>query len=373
MASSGYPHGFSANNSKAEYVAKGLMESGMDVTMLDEIFGSSEYDKMEYGVSDTGIPYYILPKRGHKLKALPGNIKLVWRILKDKRIDDGNHLLLSMEYYPFYFLIIVIASLLGYKRSALFHEWHVGFSNLPLWKKIEANLRDRTFGFFLDLLFPISHFLVDKSKHFRKPFYLLPILGDFSRIPTEYDMKDHFAYCCSAEYLLRCSLVLDAFKKLLVTHPHINLIIILTGYYWKKKEVDTLVQTYNLGANITIKTKIPQEELFQIYDSSIGLLIPLDPNSLQDKARFSQKIAEYVATKRPIITSNVGEIPYYFKSNVSAMVVNYTADEYSEAMLKLCDDTAFADYVGINGYKVGVQYFDYKKVGKDIAEAIRNL
>lgn len=40
---------------------------------------------------------------------------------------------------------------------------------------------------------------------------------------------------------------------------------------------------------VIFKHQIPYEELMDIYKSSLGLLIPLDPDSVQDKARFSQK------------------------------------------------------------------------------------
>ena len=70
--------------------------------------------------------------------------------------------------------------------------------------------------------------------------------------------------------------------------------------------------------------QIPYVELIEIYESSLGLLIPLDPNSLADIARFSQKIAEYLSSSRPVITNNVGEIPYYFtdrKDIIISMII----------------------------------------------------
>ena len=78
----------------------------------------------------------------------------------------------------------------------------------------------------------------------------------------------------------------------------------------------------------------------------MGLLIPLDPNSLADIARFSQKIAEYVSTSRPIITSNVGEIPYYFKDKENAIICEYSAKSYADAMLLLQNDGTLANVLG---------------------------
>ena len=373
MVSSGYPHNFSANNSKGEFVALGLQEAGCDVAIMDDLFGTKGFVSIEQGVSNKGIQYIIFPRKGHKLVSFFHVIPLIWKFMKERKQADGNHLLMGMHQYPFYFVIILIAVLLGYKRSTLFHEWHAGFKNQKWWRMIEANIKDRTFGYFLNLIFPISHYLKDKSKHFNKPTMLLPILADFRRTPNKQMTDRHFSYCCGSEYLLRSKLILDAFNKLHSDYPDVKLTLILSGYNWKKKEVDNLIEQYHCKNSIIIRTCVPQEELFNIYDTSIGLLIPLDPNSLQDKARFSQKIAEYVATKRPIITSPVGEIPFYFKNRESAMIVDYTAEGYYEAMKDLLENTAFSDRVGEGGYNIGLYYFDYHIVGKKIKQAIQTL
>lgn len=373
MVSSGYPNIFSPNNTKAEFIAKGLLSAGIDVMIVDEIFGSFGQKEKEMGISDAGVPFIVLPRNKRRLNYLPLNVVSIWHLLKERKQNDGNHIVMGMSYYPFYFIVVFMAMLLGYKRSALFHEWHIGFKDLPLWKKIEANVRDRTFGYFLNVVFPISHFLVEKSKHFHRPIAVLPILGDFSRVPMVCKMRYYFSYCCSVEYLLRCPLVLDAFAILVQTNPKVKLILVLSGYDWKRKEIDSLISEYSLSNNVIIRTKVPQEELYQIYECSIGLLIPLDPNSLQDKARFSQKIAEYVATKRPIITSAVGEIPYYFKNEESAIIADYTVGGYHKAMEKLLLNPELADKVGEGGYVVGASNFDYKVVGKQIAQIIKSI
>ena len=80
---------------------------------------------------------------------------------------------------------------------------------------------------------------------------------------------------------------------------------------------------------------------------------------MQDKARFSQKIAEYIGSQRPIITNNVGEIPYYFMNEKSALIVNYTSEAFAEGMIKLIQDPYLADKIGNEGYNIGIQHFEY--------------
>jgi hypothetical protein len=116
--------------------------------------------------------------------------------------------------------------------------------------------------------------------------------------------------------------------------------------FGKEKEIEELqkyIDTLNSKANIFIKSKIPQKELMQLYRTSRALIIPLDPNNIADKARFSQKIAEYLSCARPIITNNVGEIPYYLQDRKDALIVDYSVEEFTGAMKYVFDNEEDAE------------------------------
>lgn len=370
MVSDRYPHKFTANNIKAELVAMGLQEAGCKVAMLDGLWGSKGYSKPEYGTSEKGIDYCILPRIG-KYSAFIHNIPIIWRYLKERRDEDGNHLCMSLTIYPFFFIIWGMAVLLGYKRSNLFHEWDPSCFKKYSLMWFEAEVRGYTFGWFLNYIFPISHVLGKKCAFFRRRTFTIPVLASYDRNVKLCGQKVSFTFCGNAGYLVRNSLVLDAFKNIVSKNQDVKLNLVLFGLESSMSAVKTIVKTMGIEESVCIFTQIPQQELYDIYDSSIGLLIPLNPDNMQDHARFSQKIAEYVASKRPIITSNVGEIPYYFENGKNALVVDYNAESYSNAMLKLIDDSRFADELGEAGYMVGIQYFDYKKCGRELANFIK--
>lgn len=370
MVCSGYPHKFSANNSKSEFIARGLLANGCRVAMCDGIFGSKGFDKPEYGTSDSGVDYCIAPMIG-KYRAIFHAIPVVWNYLKERKVKgDINHVILPVTQYPFFFVYWLMAILLGYKRSALFHEWHGSLGKSKL-KRLEGYIRDFTFGYFLNTIFPISHFLDCKSVHFHRKKMILPIMAAFDREPEYCANRTHFAYCCGGPYLMRNPLVLDAFTKVHDEFPEIKLVLIISGNKKQLDDVYSLIDTYDLKDSIIVKNQIPQSELYHIYDSAIGLLIPMDPANLQDKARFSQKIAEYIATKRPIITSEAGEIPYYFENNESAVIVPFSVDGYYQGMKTLISDSEFANNVGNSGYVVGLNNFDYKVVAGKMIEYMK--
>lgn len=373
MVSDGYPFKFTANNSKGEFIALGLKEAGCTVTMIDNMHGSKGVSSIQQGVSSSGIPYVIFPRIG-KYTAFLRNIPRVWSILKTlKHKNDKNHLLMGMMDYPLFIIVALMGMTLGYKRSTLFHEWHIGIKQTNYFWKIEAYIKDKTFGYFLNAIFPIGHYLQQKALRFKKPMLLVPVLASFERQVNYHTPKNYFTFCGHATYLLRNQIIINAFGEVVKKYPTIKLKLILVGTETQKAEVQKILENKGISNSVQIKSKLPQNELYSIYDSSLGLLIPLNPDNLQDKARFSQKIAEYTTSHRPIITSNVGEIPYYFKNNESAIIVPFTTEGYVNGMSSLIENINNSNMIGENGYQVGISHFNYKTVGKQIKDFISNL
>lgn len=375
MVSDGYPIKFSANNTKGEFIAMGLKEAGCRVAMLDEIYGTKGLTECKIGISDSGIDYLLMPRIG-RLTAPLHTIPMIWKYLCNRKVKGGqNHIIIGMKKYPLYIIICFMACLQGYSRSSLFHEWHIqmGYKKARMFS--EPWWKDMTFGYLLNCIFPIGHFLEEKAKMFKKPMMTVPVMGGYERKPFIPEFRNTFTYCCGAGYLLHNTLVLDAFRKLIVEDSlrDLKLLLVLVGNAEDIKSVRKMIEMYHLNGHVIIKSQLSQADLYRSFDESIGLLIPLDPDSLQDVARFSQKIAEYVASKRPIITSDVGEIPYYFKDKESAVIVPFSVEGYYEGMKMLADDPAIADKIGEEGYEIGCQFFDYKAVGNKMKELLESL
>lgn len=375
MVSDGYPIKFSANNTKGEYIAMGLKKAGCKVAMLDEFYGTKGVLTAVKGVSGRGIEYLLLPRIG-RMKAPFYTLPKIWNYLRERKEKNGkNHIIIGMKFFPLYILICLMAWLQGYTRSSLFHEWHISFGSKTKRWFSESWLKDKTFGYLLNGIFPIGHFLKNKARKFGKPMMLVPVMGEYDRPSKLYNNPNAFTYCCGAAYLLRNRLVLDSFKMLISEKEFSDrlLILVLIGKSEELNAVNRLSIDMGISDNIIIKNQISQAELYNTFDSSIGLIIPLNPNNLQDIARFSQKIAEYVASKRPIITSSVGEIPYYFKDNESAKIVPFSVEGYFEGMKMLAENHILADKIGLGGYLVGHEKFDYEKIGEKMKTFIEGL
>lgn len=371
IVSEGYPQQFSANNAKAEFIARGLKYHGCTVTMIDVPLGTKGIKEQIKGVSDKDIKYYIFPRK-KQISTFFRNLFSIWKILKSEKQIKDNFVILGMTLYPAFIVTTIISSILGYKRTVLFHEWHIGMQHKKLLLKMEAWIKDRTFGYFVNGIFPISHFLYTKSMHFYKPQILLPIMASYDRVNYNYIQSYNFTYCGHAAYIIRNNLVLEAYQKVISTHPLTKLTLVLFGTDSQISDVRNMINKNRL-TSVRIISQIPQDELYKLYDNSLGLLIPLDPNNLQDKARFSQKIAEYIGSRRPIITNSAGEIPYYFKNNENAIIVDYNASSFANGMIKLIENPDIANKIGQKGYILGCKAFEYKKNAERIINFLKTI
>lgn len=374
IVSDGYPKKFSANNSKGEFIAMGLKACGCRVIMVDDAIGQKGLPAIEYGVSASGIEYYLLPRNGSKLHIVASNLKAIRRILRERYVaNEDNYCILGMSLFPILCDIALSAKSIGYKTTTLYHEWGPGMSHKNIFFKTEAYIKDAFFGYLLDCILPIGHFLEDKAKKFNKPMMILPVLGRFDRATTPYRNDIQFTYCGHIGYILRNQFILRAFSRLYTTIPHARLILVVVGNEYYFNQLHTLLQETGLHGGVEVKFQLSQEELYALYDSSLGLLLPLSPDNLQDKARFSQKTAEYVASKRPVITSECGEMPYYFKNRQSAVFANCDVDGYYEAMSYLATHVDEANRIGYAGYIIGKEQFDYLSIGARLAEFFKSI
>lgn len=355
-----YPNQFTAGNTKMEYMALGFKELGAKVTAINSIRGCTKEDKDESGISEKGIEYITF--NSHKTFKGIYRIKQTYKLLKAKKTDGHNAVIMATSRTFNMLTDIFIAKLAGYKTLFLFHEWRSALRMPTIFHKLDAWLKDRFVIRFFDAYLPISHFLLEKCNNVskKKKKLIVPIMADYTTVPTAQDIEPCFSYCCDVWYMMRHPMLLDAMDKLVKDYSNAKMVLILSG---NEKDIALFKESIKerlCASNIKIRTKVPFEDLNRIYSTSLGLIIPLDPNSIADIARFSQKIAEYIATGRPIITNAVGEIPYYFKNQESAYITDYTADGFYKAMNEIMEDREKASKIGHAGFMVGREHFDSK-------------
>ena len=90
----------------------------------------------------------------------------------------------------------------------------------------------------------------------------------------------------------------------------------------------------------------------------MALFIPLR-NTVQDIARFPNKICEYAACSGVIVTTNYGEIPYYFKDKINAVIAeDFTAESIAKQLDWLYNNPSALPSIKKESYLLGRNVFD---------------
>lgn len=357
-----YPVAFTAANTKVELMGRGLRALGNRVIVINSIIGRTTAQ----GAGSSGVLAYVsFPQRISKYWGWIFNIYSLLKLLrKHRRRNAKNIIVLGASYYFLFLIYVLLGRWLGYRLIVMFDEWHITGMETKISKKANAVMFDYTFGYFLDGILPISEYLESKAARFGKKQLRLPVLAEYSMLPDSPPSgrpHGYFLYCAHAGYLRVILVLLDALVKYAATGREESLMLILSGKAEQLDCVRSEIELRQLNSRVEVRTKVPFKELHELYQQALALLIPLDPDSIQDQARFSQKIAEYLAAARPIITTNVGEIPYYFTDCEDAVIASaHSSAGYAEAMLRVAADLEVASNIGCKGRALGERAFDYR-------------
>lgn len=335
--------------------------------------GNYEYLNYIYTTPTAYKPNTFIKRRYYKFIGRLNEFITLFKLSSKNKID-------ILLYYPdglFFDLVTyrIISKLYGTKLVSHYVEFRSSFERKVLsWKKINDVLFDKYFMYFVDGVIPISEFLFNKVKSTREDLQQLkiPPVIDFQVIsemkPKPKD-ENYFLYVGAAGYLEAIRIILDSFE--LINNNNFYLYLILHGKGLKliKQEI----KTHPKRKLIKVFSNLEYHELMSYNFNANALLIPLE-DSLKDTARFPQKICEYVASKSPIITTEAGEIKYFFQDGVNALISkNYNSKTFAEKMNFVIQNPERSKEIGHNGYKIGLDYFDSKQYKLKLEEFIQSI
>lgn len=368
-----YGFGFSANITKIGYMAKGLTEAGANCAIHNGIIGSLKVER-DQTVDVDGFLVTTFKKRGNQIFSSIRNLGRLYRYLKEEKEDNGeNVIVISFPLYHIFLLYWIVSKVLGYKFVAISHEWGPTLKESGKIKYWLCCLFAKTFGWYVDAILPISEYIIDKTKHFKKPYLKVPILAEFkNEKQSNTEKSNSILYCASVEYKRILIMLINAYKHYVENDGNMDMTLVLSGPEKMIEKMQEYIKVNGMHERITIKTKLPYKVLTEEFEKALALIIPLNPDYDQDKARFSQKIAEYLSSKSAILTNRVGEINYYFKEN-EIITCDYNEISFAEAFKWIEVHKEDCRIIGNNGYKRGETDFNYKSVGKDLRLFLESL
>lgn len=374
-ATYGFPYKFSAGNTKVEFMAKGLLENGAHVAVVNQPEGEINLNVLRDETTD-GIRHISFPRKKGKLLSSLLNSFALMKVLKTLKEKDAQNVLINdFSLFPTFLFHTFVARCYGYKTVSIFHEWHYSFPHKGI-KGVSNKMIDLYFGRFADGILPISKFLEEKAARFGKPMLKVPVLADFYAIKgNETDQaRGYFLFCGHSRFFRLIRIIIDAYQLFVSEKGSQDLVLVLGGEVADVDNVRCYVASLGLQNRIKILTQVPYSELINNYKHALALLIPLDPANKQDQARFSQKIAEYLSVGRPLITVNVGEVSNYFADKQNAFIAqDFNAAEFLKQLKFVSENVELADRVGLNGYNMGKEAFDYRPNGMNLYNFLKSI
>lgn len=125
--------------------------------------------------------------------------------------------------------------------------------------------------------------------------------------------------------------------------------------------------------NIIFIPKVPQEEVKNYYALSDVLVLPR-PYHVATEIAAPTKFPEYLAAGKPILTTNVGDVPHFVrKSHCGVVVKDNQFESLVEGILKFKKlEKVELKNMGVNSRKLAEKEFSIKKMADNLSDALEN-
>ena len=380
-----FPYGL-AEVQKMKLISKSLVNANTDVTVINrkgmhdhetvksiKVTGRWGKVKYIYACGSPLKPKSFFKRNIQKLIGVVNELKILNKLSKKGCLDAAIISSKEMSLIWYYYML---SKIFKFKTVLTYAEYNSAIKKEKNDKNyINQFLFDRYVFHFTDGVLPISEFLAEvvKAKAPGKPILKIPVLCDFEQFiaPKNLKAEKYFLFCGAANLEL-INFIIDAFD-LLKRPTDMKLYLVVNGKPDVLELLQTQINSRNCKDEIKSFSRLPYKRLVELYNNASALLIPLRPME-RDIARFPHKIGEYTASGNPIITTNIGEIKYYFKDLESALIAdNYDVKEFAQKMKFVIDHPEDASEIGLGGKKVGLQHFEYNSYGLKLKSFIGGL
>ncbi len=382
----GFPHGF-AEVQKIILISKSLILSGNNVTVIcrngfhnktdyPETSVSGIYENIRY-IYASGSCYRNKHFFKRRLNEIKGKINEFLLIRRYKQKDNLDYAILSTRSFYLVLYYKALSKIFGFKIVLNYVEYYSGMKKegLQIRQQVNDQLFDRYASKLSDGVFPISEFLVQHVKK-RCPnikYLKIPILTDLQKYKDleKLQSERYFLFCGHAAYQEIIEFIIDSFS--ILNDDSFFLYLIVNGSEGQIREIKRYINKNIKKDKIRIFSRLSEKKLYSFYRSAIALLIPLRP-TFQDSARFPHKTGEYLASGNPVISTNYGEMKYYFKDSENMLLAeSYDRKLFAEKMKFVISNPEEAKRIGRNGEAIASKIFNYVSMAPHINNFLNSV
>ena len=202
-------------------------------------------------------------------------------------------------------------------------------------------------------------------------YLVLPILVDTKEysICTQ-KIEKWVTFAAAPGYTKELVFILKAMMIVWNEFPDVELHL-LGGH--SKEQLLSYTDNNNISSKIVTHGYIHRAIYKAILSKSYVLLAPLF-NDTRSKARFPTKIGEYLATGRPVVTTEVGEVARYLSDSENCyLAAPDSPDSYADRIIEAFQSKTLANRIGVNGRQVAEECFDYRIHSNQLYNYFRSI
>jgi len=364
---------------------RGLKDNGCKIRVFllkGHAFGNFGHKKTMNNISEDGIPYTYLGFRYRPknmiFKLLEEFVSIACLIVllfsfagKSRRIK----LLVYNSEFQYNLPIYLVVKLLGIKRSVFVaeiidkSEYGTSFRRLV---RMGHLLNFKYLNRKSDKLMLFSHYLKNeyvKMGYDEKNIIVQPNLTDFKFWePVDQEIKYSLGYS-GAPYLKDG--LSDLFKSIkILKDKNINVTLLVIGdIIFGKSLIPALekeCEELGISQYVTF-TGLVESSQVKKYMLQCQILAITRPDTIQTKAGFPTKLGEYIATKKPILTTNFGDMEKYFTDGLNIVMASCGDPEsIADKINWMLENKEELELIAKRGYDVAYELLEYRRSVKRI-------
>lgn len=377
-----FPHGMAQTN-RLISIAGGLVKSGCTVKVIclkpteNDVLSKNTLHKGNFNGIEYIYPSGITLRASDPVKRIIHYISGIGRttslLITDNRKQKIDFIFAGILGFFIYLWFYLISRFLKIKYVQERSEY-------PFIKAGNSKFNSITLFLYLSFICKLfDGFIVITNKlkeyfipHLRKdcPVFHLPILVEperFSHISTSPSDK-YIAYCGSMQGNKDgVSDLIEAFGLIADKFPEINLCMIGSTEFAGFDRLLEKTEGLSLMKRVNFTGVIDREKLPDMLVKAI-MLVLARPESKQAEGGFPTKLGEYLATGKPVVVTEVGEIPGYLHDGENAYIAKPgNPMHFAEKMESVLNDYENALRIGARGQQLAFTTFNYIFQGKELA------
>ena len=371
---------------------RGIVSSGRSVKVLllkGHAFGSFKYKGPRKSITENGIPYTYLgltQRPDTPIKKLLEEVLSLIRLISYLVSLIGKHrpvrLLIFNSEVQYNIPILAFSKIFRFNVikfvAEIIDPSEFTDSFFGRIKRVGYDYNYKVLNIKSDKLLVFSHYLktfyhelgYDQSK-----IMVQPNLTDFDFWePVNSNIRYTFGYS-GAPYLKDG--LHDLFKAISLLkreHPEITLLVIGDVTFGKslipslKAECEVLWISENVSF-----TGLVELAMVKKYLAECGILAITRPSTLQTKAGFPTKLGEYFATKRPVLSTDFGDMKEYFTDEKDIIMAECgNAESIAEKIKWMIVNKQKLELISQQGYLKACQLLEYKNSVKRMMRFIES-